>query len=367
MIKKIIIYIYVTLMRLKAFVFYKTYNAISFIKLLFLRKLEICNVNKKNKKTIVLLMHKYIRNTQMSSNEIYNVLKSLQNSFGDEIDIHPIYYEIDFDSTHSKDVIAIEKILKINPDYFIISSYNGSNIKQPSISVMRYIRKRLLHTKFINFLWDTASHSTYKNYKKVFDISDLSIVIDGSNFYYKYKDKLNLIQSYTPQDQTIYYYDKNMQKDIDVLFLGSISSYRSTRKEYLDFLKDSGINITIGGGGIDNPISAEEYAKLTQRAKIVINFSASVNDEHQLKGRVFESILCGALLLESTNDITSKYFDVGIDYIEYSDKTDLLNKVKYYLENNDERIEISNNAYDKVMKTYNDFTFWKRIFKSTKE
>ena len=36
-----------------------------------------------------------------------------------------------------------------------------------------------------------------------------------------------------------------IKKDIDVLFIGSTSSYRSNRKKYLDYLLKHGINVVV--------------------------------------------------------------------------------------------------------------------------
>ena len=42
------------------------------------------------------------------------------------------------------------------------------------------------------------------------------------------------------------------------------------------------------------------------------------------------------------------YFENGKDIVIYEDKADLINKVKYYLEHDDERMEIAENGYNKV-------------------
>ena len=42
------------------------------------------------------------------------------------------------------------------------------------------------------------------------------------------------------------------------------------------------------------------------------------------------------------------YFENGKDIVIYEDKIDLINKVKYYLEHDDERMEIARNGYNKV-------------------
>ena len=97
------------------------------------------------------------------------------------------------------------------------------------------------------------------------------------------------------------------------------------------------------------------------RAKISINFSFSV-DKHQLKGRVFETMHSGAMLLETKNPQTEMLFNDGIDYVSFSNKEDLVKKIKYYLIHEQERESIAQNGRQKVLKLYNSKLFIKKIF-----
>ena len=85
-------------------------------------------------------------------------------------------------------------------------------------------------------------------------------------------------------------------------------------------------------------------------------------DKHQLKGRVFESMHAEALLLETENPQTAILFDEGVDYVSFSDKEDLLEKINYYLIHKKEREKIAKSGRKKVLTLYNSELFIEKIF-----
>ena len=96
-------------------------------------------------------------------------------------------------------------------------------------------------------------------------------------------------------------------------------------------------------------------------SKIAINFSHST-EGHQLKGRALESMTFGALLLESKNPQIACLFEDGTDYVSFSSKEDLLEKISFYLKNPEERIRIAENGMRKVIELYNPQVYWEKIF-----
>ena len=70
-------------------------------------------------------------------------------------------------------------------------------------------------------------------------------------------------------------------------------------------------------------------------------------DSHQLNGRVFEAMLCGAVSVDSEDD--------------------LIDKIKYFLEHEDERLEIAARGELKVRQYYNHIEFWEKVINKFKE
>jgi spore maturation protein CgeB len=111
----------------------------------------------------------------------------------------------------------------------------------------------------------------------------------------------------------------------------------------------------------NNQCSYNKYCNILGRSKIVINFSMSV-DAHQLKGRPIEAFYSESLLLETYNAQTSSLFREGVDYVGFSNKEDMLEKVKYYLSNPREAEKIAKSGKERCLSLYNLESFWGRIF-----
>ncbi|MHB1663832.1 MAG: glycosyltransferase family protein [bacterium] len=171
----------------------------------------------------------------------------------------------------------------------------------------------------------------------------------------------------TPIDNSIYDHKgvEFTKRENDVCFIGSVRS-KPDRKEILTSLNSINIILDIHEDGAffkkDNYLSHSQCADIYNRSKIAVNFSLSFSGIPQLKGRVFESILCGCLLLEQENSETKKYFTPFEDYIPWINKEDLTKKIKYYLENPKKAEEIAINGYKKAISLYTGFTYWEIIF-----
>lgn len=64
--------------------------------------------------------------------------------------------------------------------------------------------------------------------------------------------------------------------------------------------------------------------------------------------RAMDIMGCGGFLLTNYQADFEDYFEAGVDYVYYTDNEDLLYKVAYYLEHEEERKQIARNGYEKV-------------------
>jgi spore maturation protein CgeB len=94
--------------------------------------------------------------------------------------------------------------------------------------------------------------------------------------------------------------------------------------------------------------------EIFNKAKIVLNFSSSAGHPELkfLKGRVFEIPTTGAFLLTEECEELDDYFRVGNELDRFGTKEEMLEKVKYYLSNDELREKISLNGKRKVLKNY---------------
>jgi len=163
---------------------------------------------------------------------------------------------------------------------------------------------------------------------------------------------------WTPQNETLYYPDT---KNIDVSFLGSVAKYPD-RINFINFVNNHNLNIVTGGGQRAGKLTPEAYASIIRHSKIGINFSSSQTGVfHQAKGRIFEYIASGSLLLEQRNDAIRDFFEEDKHYVAFSDFQELVDKIQYYLNNEDERLAIAQAGYEHFKQNWTSNHYWTQL------
>ncbi|MDO9334638.1 MAG: glycosyltransferase [Dehalococcoidales bacterium] len=240
----------------------------------------------------------------------------------------------------------------------------------PSKDTLKELRHRGI--KIYTHLWDTCGRER-EMVDWFHDVSDaIGDVASNADRFHDPK----FIQVWSAVDPRVFY-DRKLNRDIDISFIGSVDLTGKKwpqRVAYINALRNSGINVVVRGGQRGDRVSWEEYAKLLCRSKISLNFSMNIPTPHcQIKGRVFESMACGTMLLEDNGDMTRRFFEPGVDFVMFDcgwkgDQLrfdDLLNKVKYYLAHEDERLKIAKSGREKVTTKYSAQSMWEYILRST--
>lgn len=268
------------------------------------------------------------------------------------------YYDLDHSEGLLGDNSLVDLVTQTRPDLMILSSYSHRNSRHPNFDVIRSIRKKC-RIPLMVIWWDSAGAGTVKVFSHMAGAIDLNIFLDSGNLAEHCPNKSNHLRLWTPMDVRFFRPGAG-PRDIPVSFVGSAEWYRSVREEYLGHLRKQGVAVYQAGGRAER-ISLKKYAEILGRSKISLNFSYSVPGTHQLKGRVFEVMFSGALLVENQNAETPQYFTPMSDYVVFDTKEDLVDKVRYYLEHEDERQQIALNGYRKATKEYSHQVFWDRV------
>ncbi|MBF89295.1 MAG: hypothetical protein CMG75_06465 [Candidatus Marinimicrobia bacterium] len=260
----------------------------------------------------------------------------------------------------------IKLLFKFQPDVVIFSSYSIFLLKRPPSHLwpilLRSIQKKV-KACYLAVWYDVATPDfVIKQLAPTLDLFDfhlvgVSINQDKNLDLIPETGKSKLLEIDLPYPEEIFFPRK---KDIEVVFLGQITSYRSNRRDYIFHLMKNNIPGVFSGFERESQPSYQEYQEILGRAKIGLNFSES-SLGHQIKGRMFETMLSGALFLESKNPLTSIYFIEGIDYISFDSKDDLIDKIRYYLSHDEEREEIASNGRNKILTQYSGEIIWKGI------
>ena len=128
------------------------------------------------------------------------------------------------------------------------------------------------------------------------------------------------------------------------------------RKEYLDFAGQyASVDVYTGS---DKKVIPHTNVKwkvdyLTEMPRVFRNSKINLNItlrtiQQGISLRVWDILACGGFLLTNYQPELEEFFEIGRDLVCYFSKEDMVDKMLYYLEHEDERAEIARNGYAKV-------------------
>lgn len=251
----------------------------------------------------------------------------------------------------------IERLEAIKPDYVVLVMYKQFGTDPTAIDIPTLEAINKLGIKMISIWGDLEADEVLAMCQSVQHLMYKVIgtaskeIVEANGYTYMHVPKNPLI-----------FNNPNLERDLDVVFSGSFGYGRDERRDVLQYIIDNGINLIAGGSEGKDHFTTEEYADRYKRAKIAISFSMA-RGKNVVNARPFEAMTCGAMLLEQKSEELAKLYEEGKDYDVWIDKVDLLNKVRYYLENEEERKQIANNGYAKTQQLYTAKTFWEEVLK----
>lgn len=183
----------------------------------------------------------------------------------------------------------------------------------------------------------------------------------------KYREK-GIDSEFMPLEATkAIYKPMGVEKDIDVLFFGSVD--KESRKEYLLYLRENGLNVKIVGGPGEY-VPLEELVSLINRSKIVINFSRTNPVAHhrkffrkcdcaldgafrQFKGRIMEAGFCRTLCVSEYAPSIELLFEQN-EVPTFDNEYKCLGLIRGFLKDEKLRDETANRLFKKVTTYYED-------------
>lgn len=143
----------------------------------------------------------------------------------------------------------------------------------------------------------------------------------------------------------------NKEANIDLIFLASALNHQDDHRHITaQFIVENkeGLNIHIGGAGINNnKIYGAQYMNIIGRSKMGLCINKTSKFYLYASDRMSQYMAAGILsfIPEGPNfeDILGKN-----SFISYSSDEELLDKVKYYAKNSDERVAIAQDGYEKI-------------------
>ena len=196
--------------------------------------------------------------------------------------------------------------------------------------------------------WDRVSYRYryYGDYQYAYDRGWLNLLFDTSDIYAEIRTQSGLPTIYAPWGASTYWYkDLNLNRDIDVLWMGVRGTQRRSR--ILDTvakdLRSRGANIYIADNEENPFIFGDLRTRYLNRAKITLNITRTWYDDNFSRFALAapnRSLVVSEPVLKHCRE-----FQEGVHYIS-SEIKDLSKTILYYLENEAERLQIVENAYN---------------------
>lgn len=317
------------------------------------RELEKHFKNKKKTVLYVGIRYDYGKKNWGLSYEHYQFYNTLLN-----MDYSLIYFDYDrlrdkFGAPKMSQMLR-EAAYLYHPDFLFYFHYTN----WIEHSVWREISDKL-PTKTIIMLAD--DHWRYDESKPVWSLFNLVLTTDLKGFERRREEGFANVLLTQWACNHFLYRNLNLPKKYNVSFVGRCYG---ERKSFVETIKEKGINVaTFGQGwGDGGRVSQAELIKIYNESKITLNISfASAGGRTQIKGRDFEAVGCGSLLLTKDSKEIAEYFVPGEEIVTYKDANDASEKIKYYLENDDERERIAKKGFERFIKEH---TMEKRLLRT---
>lgn len=244
-----------------------------------------------------------------------------------------------------------------------------------SFDTLLKIRKISPKSKILNFFGDDDTQfESFSIYYSLF--FDCCLIFPQPNQYYKEYGIKNIFPILGRNFDN--YHPINLKKKYDVTFIGTP---KGDRYELIKYLKEKGINVRLYGWGWHNypefkkiyhgPLNPKDFIRIINESKINLCFSKNIYGKPHIIGKVFEFGACKSFALTEYVPLYLDYFKQGKEIVMFKNKEDLVEKIKYYLINEEERERISLNAYKKITSRYNlDIKFsilFRKLLKNEKE
>jgi len=148
-------------------------------------------------------------------------------------------------------------------------------------------------------------------------------------------------------------------KKYDVTFVGQ---YTPRRERLFSAIADLGLSIWGYSRWsssklqhlVQPAISVEKTLQVFRESKIVVNALTGGDDfqPHTVNLRTFETLGVGTLLLVYKHPVYKRHFDIGKDFIVFSDEVDLRKKTLYYLHHTAARNKIAKTGWSTVIQKH---------------
>jgi hypothetical protein len=176
----------------------------------------------------------------------------------------------------------------------------------------------------------------------------LHVLADSSNIYCQIRNKLGVPTVYAPWGASKFWYeDLGLERDIDVIWMGKRGSQRRGRilDQVCGELEANGLKIHIADNEVNPFLDQDVRTDYLNRSKITLNITRTWYDDNFSR---FSMAVPNRSLVVSEDLLPHCVeFKKGIHYVS-SNVKDLTKTILYYLEHEEERKQITEDAYKMI-------------------
>lgn len=154
-----------------------------------------------------------------------------------------------------------------------------------------------------------------------------------------------------------------LEEKYPVSFVGTKAV--ADRKRYLGSIEKSNIDIHVFGQGSGGSISFEDMLEIFRTSKINLNFSkgGAYWPVRQIKGRMFQVCMAGGFLLTEYAPGTEDYFKIGREIVCFECAEEMIDKVRYYLDHEEERRTIARAGWKRASREYTSYHMVANVYR----
>lgn len=247
----------------------------------------------------------------------------------------------------------VEKIENVKGNIIILSSF--IDFKNDWNKIVDF-GKKYDQLFYILWCWHWCDNPPFKYWVHTFQEYKFEPTIEIFKNEYKLFKNLEADNKFIPYRFSSYvdpksnFKELNKNKSIDLIYIGC-----SYEMDKINVIQQKNYNsfINISGGGKD-AITGEKFSELYRKSKICLGFMAEENNQkNTITERIWEAFSFGCLVL--TNSKCAEIVTKGVA-VYYTDTQDLLNKIDFYLANEEERNLKIEKGYD-IFTSYGNYKY----------
>jgi spore maturation protein CgeB len=250
----------------------------------------------------------------------------------------------------SYDILFVEKGLSVRRSTLVKAKTLHPGMKLVSYSLDDMMNPHNSSRQFRKALTIYDYHFTNKKY----NIEELKKLGAKSAFYFRNAFSTHVHHPVEVSPDEIDFYKA------DVSFIGT---YAKDRVELLRYLADNGISIKVWGwgpsakkSGMIHPgiimtgkyVYDEAYSKVVCSSKINLCLLRKVNRDRETT-RSIEIPACGGFMIAEDTEEHRQLFRADTEVVYFSDKKELLEKIQFYLQNDEARKRIAYNGHKRCV------------------